>query len=60
MTYAELLNLLYQMPKDRLEDTVTIKDVTQDEYYGVTGFEIAKDENNDVLDEGHLFLKIAI
>ena len=58
MTYSELLNILYAMPKDRLEDTITIYDQNADEYFAVTGSEVADEKTNDVLDNGHLFLKI--
>lgn len=58
MTYAELLNILYSMPKDRLEDTITIYDQNADEYFAVNGSEFADEKTNDVLDNGHLFLKI--
>jgi hypothetical protein len=58
MTYAELLNILYSMPKDRLEDTITIYIDSMDEYFGVTGSDIADEKTNDVLDNGHLYLKI--
>jgi hypothetical protein len=56
MTYAELLNILYSMPKDRLEDTITIYDAENDEYYPITRTEFSDEETNDVLDKGHLFL----
>jgi len=55
MTYAELLNQLYQMPKDRLEDTVTVYDPSQDDFCGVLTTNTSGDRN-DVLDPGHLFL----
>lgn len=56
MTYAELLNILYSMPKDRLEDTITIYDSEDEEYYPVTRHEFSEEATNDVLDSGHLFL----
>ena len=58
MTYAELLNTLYEMPKDRLEDDITIYIESMDEYFAVTGSDIANEKTNDVLDNGHLFLKL--
>ena len=59
MTYAELLNILYSMPKDRLEDTITIYVEQDDEFFAVTGSEFSDEKTNDVLDNGHLFLKIS-
>jgi len=59
MTYAELLNILYAMPKDRLEDTITIYVEQDDEFFAVTGSEFSDEKTNDVLDNGHLFLKIS-
>ena len=58
MTYAELLNTLYEMPKDRLEDDITIYIESMDEYFAVTGSDIANEKTNDVLDNGHFFLKL--
>lgn len=58
MTYAELLNILWSMPKDRLEDDVTVYITSMDEYFAITGHETAEEKNNDVLDNGHLFLKL--
>lgn len=56
MTYAELLNILYSMSKDRLEDTITIYDKENEEYYPIYSSEITNEENCDVLDVGHLIL----
>jgi hypothetical protein len=56
MTYAELLNILYEMPKDRLEDTITIYEPYSDEYIAVIGSATAEEKTNDVLDDGHLYL----
>jgi hypothetical protein len=56
MTYAELLNILYAMPKDRLEDDVVVFDAEEDEFYPVSSAEFSNEETNDVLDQGHLFL----
>jgi len=57
MTYAQLLNRLYEMPKDRLEDTVTVYDPERDEFCGVMTTGTAGPDN-DVLDFGHLFLVV--
>jgi hypothetical protein len=55
ITYAQLLEKLNSLPKERLEDTVTIYDATNDQYQAVFSLAIAG-SHNDVLDEGHLYL----
>jgi hypothetical protein len=57
MTYAQLLDQLYRMPKDRLEDTVTVYDPQRDDFCGVITTGTSGDQN-DVLDPGHFFLVI--
>ena len=56
MTYAELLNILYTMDKDRLEDTITIFDPYTDELTAVLHTGTANEEDNDQLDPGHFYL----
>lgn len=56
MTYAELLNALYELPKDRLEDTVTVYDPDRDDFCGVNHTGISIVDKNDVLDSGHFYL----
>jgi hypothetical protein len=56
MTYAELLNALYELPKDRLEDTVTVYDPDRDDFCGVNHTGISITDKNDVLDHGHFYL----
>jgi hypothetical protein len=58
MTYAQLLNALYEMPKDRLEDTVTVYDPDRDDFCSVNHTETATEKDNDVLDPGHFFLTL--
>ena len=58
MTYAELLNALYELPKDRLEDTITVYDPDRQEFYPVNHTETAGEKDNDVLDPGHFFLTL--
>jgi hypothetical protein len=54
MTYAELLKLLLQMSKERLQDNVTI--FFDDEFYGDVYLHNAND--NGVLDDGHIYLSL--
>lgn len=54
MTYRELLALLKKMPKNKLDDDVTI--TIYDEFYGVRCAGYADESTNDVLDNGHMFL----
>ena len=55
-TYRQLLKALQNLPDYCLDDTVTVYIKQEDEYIGVSGTSIAKEEENDVLDDGHLFL----
>jgi hypothetical protein len=57
MTYKELLDFLKTLPKERLEDDVTVR-VQDDEYFPVTAADTASAENG-VLDPGHAFLNMA-
>ena len=56
MTYEQLINELQKLPKERLQDTVTIFDTAEDEMVAVAGFGIADEADTDVLDTGHFFL----
>ena len=56
MTYKELLETLQQLDPARLEDTVTVFDPYQDEYIAVVHAHESEEEDNDVLDPGHLYL----
>jgi len=58
MTYAQLLNRLYKMPKDRLEDTVTVFDPSNDEFLPVITTGEVHAEKEDRLDPGHCYLVI--
>lgn len=57
MTYRNLLKKLQETNGMRLDDDVSIFDVTTDEYMSVKCVEEAQ-EDNDVLDEGHLVIVI--
>ena len=46
------------MPKDRLEDTITIYDAQDDEFFGVHAINVANKDVNDQLDDGHAYLII--
>lgn len=56
MTYRELKEVLDRLPDERLEDTVTVKDTNKMESYPVVDYVLAN-ENQDVLDPGHLYLR---
>jgi hypothetical protein len=56
MTYKQLLEQLQKIPADRLEDTVTVHDAYADEYIPAVDF--VRNENSDVLDDGHYFLEL--
>jgi hypothetical protein len=56
ITYLKLLHKLGSIPAERLNDTVSIYDESEDEYYPVEDTFIT--EESDVLDKGHLVLKI--
>ena len=57
-TYRQLLLLLKTIPEDNLEDTVTVYSSFDDEFTP-TEFELCfSGEDNDVLDEGHPYLKV--
>ena len=56
MTYKELLETLQNLPADRLNDTVTVYEPYEQEYIAVVHTATAQEEDNDVLDPGHLFL----
>ncbi len=57
MTYRELLNIL-QTEKENLGEnmdrTITVK--VGDEFLPVLDVETAQEDDNDILDEGHIFL----
>ena len=56
MTYSQLLNILSTIPKDRLEDTITIYDKENEEYYPIYSSEFSNEKDCDVRDHGHLIL----
>ena len=57
MTYKQLLDILKCVPSDVLEQTVTVHLIQTDEYIAATELSFSK-EDNDVLDEGHLFVQV--
>jgi hypothetical protein len=57
MTYRQLLKKLQSMPDASLDDTVTVFNNDDEEFYPVDRAKIA-DDDCDVLDEGHLYLTI--
>ncbi len=56
LTYKQLLAKLQSLPKERLDDHVTIYVNSQDEYLAVQSAGIAS-KHNDVLNQGHFFLR---
>jgi hypothetical protein len=56
LTYAGLLERLKQATAEELNQTVTVFVPDTDEFYPVADVETTKEA--DILDEGHLFLKI--
>lgn len=57
MTYRKLIDQLGRIPANRLDDDVTIYDSVNDEYMHNVSIKCA-DEDNDVLDYGHIFLNV--
>ena len=57
MTYLQLLKRIQSLPPERQHDAVTVHTSHDDERYPVTDCGIA-DNEDDVLDTGHLYLKI--
>ena len=55
MTYQQLLEILSNLPTHVLEQTVTTYLDQTDEYVAVNSTSFTE-ENNDVLDEGHLIM----
>lgn len=53
-TYRQLLEKLNQLPDERLDDTATVYDQVEDEFYAAHGLEI--NDLDDVLDLGHPYI----
>ena len=58
MTYKELLEQLQALPKERLEDTVTVYEPYEDEYIAIIETGIAQESETNVLDDGHFYLTL--
>ena len=58
LTYRQLLEALDKLPKDRLDDTVTIVVSEDEEYFGAKELAFVSEEENNVLDDGHLIIVI--
>jgi len=61
MTFRELKAILDKMPKERLDDHVSIMD-TSDEFHEISQVKIAREETGKaagILDKGHRYLVIA-
>ena len=58
LTHRDLFNFLQTLPKERMDDSISIHDVEDDEYYPISKISIAKE--NDVLDKGAVILHIGV
>ena len=56
MTYEQLINQLQKLPKERLQDTVTIFDTAEDEMFHVVSSGVADPVDKDIIDPGHFYL----
>ena len=56
MSWRELLGFLLTLDDNRLDDTATVWDVADGEFYPCDFLELQ--EGDDVLDAGHLFIAI--
>jgi len=57
MTYRQLIQQLQQLPDARLDDDVTVYIEDMDEYFASDATSTC---NDGVLDDGHVFLKVAL
>ena len=62
MTYKQLLDKLQELPADRLNDTVTVWNVWENEFTPVSGAPVNKEGSEtldtNVLDYGHIVLEL--
>lgn len=54
VTYRQLSKMILDLPKDHIDDDVTIFDPLLDEFFFILTTNI--EETTDVLDKGHLYL----
>jgi len=54
LTYRNLIKHLMDLPPQRLDDTVTVLDIVNGEFFAAKNFAIA--DEYDVLDEGHFYI----
>lgn len=54
LTYRDLFNFLQTLPKERMDDSISILDAEDDEYYPVFKINIAKED--DVIEKGSVIL----
>lgn len=59
MTYRELIVKLMKMPPQALDQTITVYNEEDEQFYDCTGHDVST-EAEDVLDPGHLFLMVNI
>jgi hypothetical protein len=58
MTYRKLIDQLSRIPNNRLDDDVTVYDRSTGEYTPVRCLDIADEDEQSVLDDGHPYLTI--
>lgn len=52
------LNLLNTLSISNIHDNISIK--INDEYFEISKICMAKEESNDILDEGHIYLEVKL
>jgi hypothetical protein len=57
MTYQELLNFLQTISPSKLNQTVTIHNLNEDELYPLDEIVTTSEETEDRLDDGHIVLR---
>ena len=58
LTHRDLFNFLQTLPKERMDDSISIHEAEDDEYYPISKISISKE--NDVLDKGAVILHIGV
>ena len=56
ITWREIVTFLSTLDDDQLDDTATVWDVEQGEFYACDFLELQ--DGDDILDDGHLFIAI--
>jgi hypothetical protein len=59
MKYADLFERLKRLNAEQLQQDVTVYDTQQDEFFALSEFSFRiADDNQDVLDVGHVYLVV--